>query len=412
MPAASNLRPYRLLPTSPETNVPASHPVPNKGRLASVVECPSAQPLKKTAARENRTTKRNIPDGPRDHRKRKTPNFPAHAAVGVERKLACFALMFDPLWNNKRSMPASRPRLLLTLLNALGDEMGNRDFQKLLFLYTQEFEANPSYDFVPFKYGGFSFTSYADRRRLIQDGFLVESEHIWKLTDEGRKAAATKGTERLLVDRFCRVYQAFRGNDLLKHAYKKHPYYAIRSDILETVLPDMADRDRVNAARPVPRSSGLVTIGYQGKSLEAYLNQLLADGVTMLCDVRMNPISRKYGFSRSTLSNCCGQIGIRYEHLPELGIASEQRQDLNIQADYDALFGKYERVDLPKQVDALERIARWIKDEGYRVALTCFEALPEQCHRHCVAEAVAIKLGRSGVLDLGNVCRKNVFLSR
>jgi uncharacterized protein (DUF488 family) len=312
----------------------------------------------------------------------------------------------------KRQMPAARPRLLLTLLDAFGGEMGNRDFQKLLFLYTQEFEAEPSYDFVPFKYGGFSFTSYADRRRLIEGEFLVADEDSWKLTAEGEKAAVRKGEERLLVDRFCRAHAALRGIDLQMHAYKRHPYYAIRSEILETVLPEQVDQDRVNAVRPVPRSPGLVTIGYEGKSLEGYLNQLLNDGVTLLCDVRLNPISRKYGFSKSALSDACMKLGIRYEHLPELGVASEQRQDLKTQADYDTLFETYESVDLPKQSEAVKKIVRWIESEGYRIALTCFEARPEQCHRHCVAEAVAAKLGRSGAIDLGNVCRKNVFLSR
>ena len=75
--------------------------------------------------------------------------------------------------------------------------------------------------------------------------------------------------------------------------------------------------------------------------------------MTLLCDVRRNPLSRKYGFSKSTLSKACGNVGIRYEHLPELGIASEQRQELTTQADYDALFEVYERKDLPLQSEAL-----------------------------------------------------------
>lgn len=312
----------------------------------------------------------------------------------------------------KRAMATPRSRLLLTLLDALGGEMGNRDFQKLLFLYTQEFEVQPSYDFVPFKYGGFSFTSYADRRKLILDEFLVADEDAWKLTAAGKEAATRKGEQRLLVDRFCRAHSTLRGRNLQAHAYKRYPYYATRSEILETILPDQKDQDLIKAARPVPRSPGLVTIGYESKSLEGYLNQLLADGVTLLCDVRRNPLSRKYGFSKGTLSDACVKLGIRYEHLPELGIASEQRQDLNTQADYDTLFKTYERVDLPKHDEEVGKIVRWIENEGYRIALTCFEALPEQCHRHCVAKAVAARLGRSGVLDLGIVCRKNVFLSQ
>ncbi len=118
-----------------------------------------------------------------------------------------------------------------------------------------------------------------------------------------------------------------------------------------------------------------------------YLNLLLQDSVALLCDVRRNPLSRKYGFSKGTLKNACENVGIRYEHLPELGIASEERRELVTQADYDALFTTYERESLPRQGEALDRIRQWI-ESGERVALTCYEALPCQCHRHCVAEAL------------------------
>ena len=114
---------------------------------------------------------------------------------------------------------------------------------------------------------------------------------------------------------------------------------------------------------------------------------MLKSGVTLLCDVRRNPISRKYGFSKNTLARGCDGVGIRYEHLPELGIASEQRQSLDTQADYDALFVDYERTWLPKQGAALKRIQAWI-DAGERVTLSCYEHQPNQCHRHCVAEAL------------------------
>jgi uncharacterized protein (DUF488 family) len=171
-------------------------------------------------------------------------------------------------------------------------------------------------------------------------------------------------------------------------AYRRHPYYATRSEIARRVLaPDSAALKAIETARPVATSPGLCTIGYEGSTLENYLNRLLRAGVTLLCDVRRNPLSRKYGFSKGTLSHACENVGIRYEHLPELGIASDQRRELNTQEDYDALFEIYERDSLPHQTAALARIRSWI-NEGYRVALTCFEKLPHQCHRHCVAEAL------------------------
>jgi hypothetical protein len=46
---------------------------------------------------------------------------------------------------------------------------------------------------------------------------------------------------------------------------------------VERVLPEVADRARVAAARPARLKPGLVTIGYEGKALERYLNQLLRE---------------------------------------------------------------------------------------------------------------------------------------
>ena len=280
-----------------------------------------------------------------------------------------------------------RQRLLLALVEAFRAPVMHTDFQKFLFLYTREWETEPSYDFVPYQFGGFSFSSYADKRRLIERGLLADDENHWTLTDAGRKAILPARELRDRAKRFAAGHDLLRGDALIADQYRRHPYYATRSKIVDRVLTSPEDRARVKAAQPSPLGPGVVTIGYEGKSLELYLNQLLQDCVTLLCDVRRNPLSRKYGFAKGTLSKACEGVGIRYEHLPELGIASEERKDLVTQADYDALFENYERETLPRQAGALNRIQHWLA-EGERVALTCYEALPCQCHRHCVAEAL------------------------
>jgi hypothetical protein len=284
-------------------------------------------------------------------------------------------------------MPLERQRLLLTLLDAVGRPVRHMDFQKLLFLYTQECEAVPSYEFVPYKFGAFSFTSYADKRKLIAAGLLVEDDQSWALTATGRAAARRQPVEPMRVAAFCRRHRRLRGNALIVEQYRRFPYYASRSEILDKLPLDLETLARIEAGKPKRGPAGLVTIGYEGRSLECYLNELLRDGVTLLCDVRRNPLSRKYGFSKSTLSNACEGVDIRYEHLPELGIASEERQRLHTLADYEQLFARYERETLPRQRAALEKI-RGCVAAGERVALTCFERLPQQCHRHCIAEAL------------------------
>ena len=280
-----------------------------------------------------------------------------------------------------------RQKRLLTLLDAHGGELELLDFQKLLFLYCMNVEREPSYDFVPYKYGGFSFTSYADKRRLTDQGLLSEVEPTWKLTRSGKAAARVAPTVLLEMKSFAKQYAHLRGDTLVAEVYRQHPYYATRSEMAARVLKsDSETLKAIKSQRSVSRP-GLRTIGYEGLSLEAFLNRLLVGGVSLLCDVRRNPLSRKYGFSKLTLSKSCESVGIRYEHLPELGIAGDKRRELDTQADYDALFADYEQRDLPRLGAALSKIRSWIKN-GERVALTCYEHIPEQCHRHCIAEAI------------------------
>jgi len=286
-----------------------------------------------------------------------------------------------------------RQKKLLALLDAHGGTMPHRDFQKLLFLFCQEQGAEADFEFVPFRFGGFSFTSHADKRSLIAKGLLGEEENVWRLTAEGRTAATVPSPLRRQMEGFQKRHAHLRGDALVAHAYRRFPFYATRSEIAPRVLAgDDVALAAIAACRPVQALPGLVTIGYEGKTLEGYINRMLKAGVTLLCDVRRNPLSRKFGFSKATLSRTCEGVGIRYEHLPELGIASDERRELHTQADYDALFAAYERDSLPKQTASLDLIRSWT-DAGHCVALTCYEALPEQCHRHCVAELLERKFG-------------------
>ena len=129
----------------------------------------------------------------------------------------------------------------------------------------------------------------------------------------------------------------------------------------------------------------LFTIGYEGRSLEKYINILLVNDVHILCDVRKNAYSQKYGFSKSQLEKACTGVGIKYIHIPQLGIESEQRQDLKSQKDYEILFESYEKSTLKENWDYLLYVRELI-DAEKRVALTCFEESHKQCHRGRVAK--------------------------
>ncbi len=286
----------------------------------------------------------------------------------------------------------ARQRLLLTLVAANGGKLNRVDLQKLLFLYTQTCEQVPSYEFVPFKKGAYSFTSFADKAKLTGKGFLAVGED-WKLTESGAKESRVPAevSRKLMI--FSERRRSLRGEALIASTYRSHPYWATRSRIADTVLAgDPAALEAIAQARPERAVATLASIGYEGCSLEGYLNVLLKAGVSVLCDVRKNPLSRKFGFSKKTLSHACAELDIRYEHLPQLGIASDARRDLKCLADYQALFQKYEQTVLANESDAISQIAGWVVG-GACVALTCYESQPENCHRTRVARAVGKRIG-------------------
>ena len=91
--------------------------------------------------------------------------------------------------------------------------------------------------------------------------------------------------------------------------------------------------------------------------------------------------------SKKLLSDFCSRLNIEYIHIPEVGIDSSKRQELNNQDDYDLLFEDYKKTVLVKTTDAQSRILTLINTYK-RVALTCFEADKCQCHRTHLAEKI------------------------
>ena len=135
-------------------------------------------------------------------------------------------------------------------------------------------------------------------------------------------------------------------------------------------------------------SSCVFTIGYEGSSIEDYINRLIKNDIHLVCDVRANPYSRKYGFSQRDLSVLLQKVGIEYTHIPQLGIVSDKRQELRTQEDYDALFAWYEKEVLPTKIDMLDKLKKLLTEYS-RIAITCFEADVKQCHRGRIAKILS-----------------------
>ncbi|HUS46500.1 MAG TPA: DUF488 domain-containing protein, partial [Phycisphaerae bacterium] len=147
------------------------------------------------------------------------------------------------------------------------------------------------------------------------------------------------------------------------------------------------------------------TVGYEGWLADGFLNALLRAGIRCVVDVRHNPTSRRYGFHKSTLAKLCAEVGIDYDHRPELGIPPEHRRSLRSNDDYEKLFEQYETDTLPRQAAALQAVAGVMGSKP--TALMCAEADPERCHRSRLARAIAERTGLS-VCNLGGMHGANV----
>lgn len=282
-----------------------------------------------------------------------------------------------------------RRKIQLALLSQFGGELTAKQFQKLLFLFTRK-QYLKSYDFVPFHYGCYSFQASQDIHALATMGHVnitdsPEGHRIFLVDKEDYSTALTLFDQKALLD----TYKDFSGmsqDELIRYTYVHFPFYAIKSDIAEGLLSD-EEFNKVKKQERHYSESMLFTIGYEGVSLESYINRLILNDVHTLCDVRKNAFSQKYGFSKSQLKMACEGTGIKYIHIPELGIESDKRQTLKTQEDYDALFDEYEQTTLISNYKYILAI-RDIINKDKRVALTCFEADPKQCHRSRVAKAL------------------------
>ena len=88
-------------------------------------------------------------------------------------------------------------------------------------------------------------------------------------------------------------------------------------------------------------------------------------------------------------------VGIDYLHIPELGIESEERKNLNTKADYEGLFAKYRQTLSIKEV-YINRIIEL--GTSKRIALLCFETDCNFCHRGELSKVIINK--RHKVINL------------
>lgn len=136
------------------------------------------------------------------------------------------------------------------------------------------------------------------------------------------------------------------------------------------------------------QSAWIVGVGYEGCDLDSFIRRLRGEGVTLLIDVRLTPISRKRGFSKTALSQALADSAIAYQHMRELGNPKWNRAGFaGDPGELGAARATYARLlDQDQARECVERIADATR-RG-KVAVMCFEADECRCHRDLVLRAV------------------------
>mgnify|MGYP001809842497 CR=1 FL=1 len=285
-----------------------------------------------------------------------------------------------------------RQAVLLRFLERAGRPVSHFEMVKWSFILKTESSSmggDSFFDFLPYKKGPFSFCLYQEAGKLEENGYMMSPDDShWRITEKG--AAVSRSLESNIsrdVDRVIQRFEQKAYDDLVQYVYSRNPWFTVNSTI------------RKEEMRPICEVK-VFTAGYESLSIDSFLNGLMRKGIQRVIDVRSNPIARRYGFHKSTLSRLCGYLDIDYVHIPELGIPSSMRQTLETLSDYEKLFAEYDASILPYQEDAVARVCEMM--QGKPSVLICMEADPRYCHRTRIAKAVSAKISLS-ISDIGAV---------
>ena len=139
----------------------------------------------------------------------------------------------------------------------------------------------------------------------------------------------------------------------------------------------------------------LLTIGYEGCTIETVLTTLRGAGTELLLDVRAVARSRKPGFSKRQLAAVLDEAGIRYVHLQGLGTPKPGRDAVRAGHPERMVVIFQEHMTSDRAQSELAH-AKTLTRES-RTCLLCFERDHTTCHRRLVAEMISVETGQEVV---------------
>ncbi len=128
------------------------------------------------------------------------------------------------------------------------------------------------------------------------------------------------------------------------------------------------------------------TIGYQGRTIDDFLNLLKKYDIDHLVDVRSYPTSKMQDFSKKNLKDTLFKRSVMYKHLPGLGGLGDE---------------DYKETMLSDRWKSSYKKLKNLAGDG-TTAMMCLEKDPSQCHRRFISDRLeeegweVVHIGKGG----------------
>lgn len=140
-----------------------------------------------------------------------------------------------------------------------------------------------------------------------------------------------------------------------------------------------------NEARS-PEQSDFFTLGYEGRSLVAIIEQLQRAQIRTLLDIRYSPVSMyRPELSKGNLQRAIEDAGLHYVHLREWGVPRLIRGLAMQSGTRETIWNWYDTAVVDRY---FEKNLHWFLNLDHPVAMMCMEADPTECHRHLLFNAL------------------------
>lgn len=140
----------------------------------------------------------------------------------------------------------------------------------------------------------------------------------------------------------------------------------------------------------------IVSIGYERRTVGELISLLRDNDVDVLVDVRLTPISRKQGFSKSALAEALQVAGIEYRHERELGNPKENRD--GFRRGLKSARRRYSQ----HLHNGASKVYQEVIDLVHtaRPALLCVEREQADCHRSSILETAQQDIPDLRIIDV------------